>query len=89
MEKQSKDHLITVRMIIDGEEFAKGINLYANETSTPAGIGQQKKLVNSLSRAVELTIKHELGRQGEPAFIEYAPKDNKEVEHNGKQVSPG
>jgi len=80
MIEQAKEHKIMARLNIDGEEYAKGIILSPEQvigpdgTIRPEGRKQQKKLVEFLTRAMEITIKTELGKQGEPAFIEYAPK---------------
>lgn len=83
MKQQPKDHKITVRLNLDGEEYAKGIMLCPEQVIgpdgiKPVGVKQQRKLVECLVKAMEITIKTELGKQGEPAFIEYAPKDGEE-----------
>lgn len=76
MKQQPKEHKITVRLNLDGDEYAKGIMLYPEqvigpEGIRPEGIKQQRKLVEFLVKAMEITIKTELGKQGEPAFVDY------------------
>ena len=65
------DHEIQLILIIDGNEFHRGIRLYAAMLREEDGMKRQRKEVDKLVKALELTIKNELGKQGEPAFIKY------------------
>jgi len=66
------DHKITITLDIDGQEFVQGVVLCADVLRDLDGVRIQTDLVKYLTKSIDMTIKHELGRQGEPAFMQYS-----------------